>query len=116
MKLFQTETIYDAKTDEWVEKYWVNGQEVDADLYFFEIERERDLEIQKLEEQEDEMDELCDCPECTLDRYTGILSEMTGGCSGCIREVLQDFMMDVVDHIVIEDMEDDMVQEGRPLN
>lgn len=106
MKLFQTELIYNARTDEWEEKFWVDGQLVDEDLYFFEIERERDLEIKKLEEQEDEVDEeFCDCPECTLDRYVDRILELSDGeiCIGCLRQALTDFMFDVVDHIVYED-------------
>jgi hypothetical protein len=66
------------------------------------MDREKYLEIEKLKKQEDEIENECDCPECTLDRYSQLLSEITGGCCGCIREVLEYFMCEIIDHIVIE--------------
>lgn len=110
MKLFQSQALYNAKTNEWEEIFWIDGNIVDSDLYFFEMDKERELEIEKLTEEENEIDNECDCPECTLDRYTEIIQEITGGCPGCIREVLENFMMDIVDHIVIEDIEEETNQ------
>ena len=62
MKLFSSESIFNAKTGKWEERYWINGSPVDGDLYFFEMDREKYLEIEKLEKQEDEIENECDCP------------------------------------------------------
>lgn len=122
MKLFSSESIYNAKTDKWEERYSIDGILVDGDLYFFEMEREKELEANKLlkatEDEEYEYDccDYCDCVECTIERYVEELQEITGGCPGCIRDVLMEFFCDIVEHIVIEDAEEDINRENKNLN
>jgi len=43
MKLFSSESAYNAKTDQWEDYYKIDGQEVDEDLYFFEMDREKNF-------------------------------------------------------------------------
>jgi len=109
MRLFTSESFYDVKTGQWEDRYWIDGIEKDGDLYYFELEREKDLETEKLlkecEIEDDECD-CCGCYECTIDRYTELLSEITGGCPHCIRNVLDCFCDDIIEHIVIEDMDE----------
>jgi len=106
MKLFSSESIFNAKTGKWEERYWINGSPVDGDLYFFEMDREKEIENEKLKLEEDNIDDdQCDCIECTLDRYVKEIQEINGGCPGCIREVLQGFLCEIVEHIVVEDIE-----------
>jgi len=83
-------------------KYFVDGEECSEDEYE-ELVDMLDSENEKFEDEED----FCDCYECTIDRYVELLQEITGGCPGCIREALESFCDEIVDHIVIEDMEDD---------
>lgn len=111
MKLFSNESLYNVKTDQWEERYFIDGQEVDEDLYFFEIERERDLEIQKLEEAIELDENECDCPECTILKYVERIQEISDICPCCLEEILTDFMFDIIDHIVIEDVEEDVIDE-----
>ena len=112
MKLFSSESIFNAKTGKWEERYWINGNPVDGDLYFFEMDRERNLENQKLinksEECEDDCCDYCDCYECTIERYVQLLCELTGGCPNCIRMALECFCDDIVEHIVIDDTEEEI--------
>ena len=164
MRIFQSKAIFDVEQTKWAETFKIDGQEVDADTYFFEQNREKELEIMKLKNRElepnpcecrcceddeftyedlletfankimdavpyvgcvmdvlgefahiflpdvnDEVDDDCgcDCINCTIDRFTEELQELMGGCSGCIREVLCDFFETMVDHIIIESLEED---------
>lgn len=119
MRLFQSESRYNVKTGEWEEYFWIDGQEVDCDSYFFELEREKDLEIAKLKEAvEIEDDDFCDCPNCTILKYVEIIQEMTGGCPHCLEEILTDFMIDIVNHIVLDDeeIEEETYVENKDLN
>lgn len=137
MRLFQSESIFNVKTDEWEDRYWIEGKIVDGDLYFFELERERHLEIEKLkeaiteqndgcgcdgnceecslhEDDEEDQEDFCDCPECTILRYSQEIQEITGGCHGCIEECLTRFFIDIVEHILIEnDDENNSRDRGR---
>lgn len=113
MRLFTSESMYNVQSDKWEERFWIDSQLVDGDLYFFELEREKELEIQKLkDEAKEEIDEQCDCPECTINRYVSKLVEMTDGCPECIRQVLEEYLCDIVDHIVIENEEEDKNEIG----
>jgi len=106
MRLFTCESLFDIKSGKWEDRHWIDGILVDGDLYFFELEREKELEAKKLLKQcefEDEEDfdpcEGCQCRCCEaegftyddlLDIFVGRILE-TEGCSGCIKDVLDEF-------------------------
>jgi len=50
MNLFEAKSIYDSKTGKFIEEFYINGESVDCDLYYFYLEREKDIEDKKLEE------------------------------------------------------------------
>lgn len=114
MKVFTNESWYNVETDQWEERFFVDGNIANEDLYFSEMERERDLEIEKLVEilelSEDEYNDECDCPICTINKYVKRIQEISEICPYCLEEILTDFMMDVVERIVIEDIEDDEIE------
>ena len=117
MRLFESRSQYNVKTGKWEECFWIDGQEVNGDDYFYELDQEKEIEINKLKEAiEIEEDDFCDCVECTIERYVEELQEITGGCPGCIRDVLMEFFCDIVEHIVIEDAEEDIDRENKNLN
>jgi len=78
------------------------GDEVcdEVETYECEIECCADCEYNETGE--------CDCPECTIEKYIERILELGGSdmCPGCLREALTDFMYEVVDHIVVENMND----------
>ena len=79
MNLFEAKSIYDSKSGKFIEEFYINGESVDCDVYYFYLEREKDIEDKKLEEEKvrevknkaeenpyeyvDE-DEVCECDEC----------------------------------------------------
>jgi len=112
---------FDDQTGEFIaEKFYIDGNEVCEDDYeamldeFDEVNSEEEVMIDENCECDSEccMDceyntsDECDCPECTLDKFTELIQEITGGCPGCIREILADFMFEIIDHIIIEDAEE----------
>jgi len=113
MRLFTSESLFNIKTGQWEERFWIDGIITDPDLYFFELDREKELEANKLlkekenEDYEDDCCDHCDCYECTIERYVQLLCELTGGCPNCIRMALECFCDDIVEHIVVENIEDD---------
>lgn len=119
MRLFQSESIFNARTGQWEEIFWIDGIIVDPDFYFYELDREKEIETAKLlkeieiEEFEDdyEYNECCGCYECVIQRYVDLLCEITGGCPCCIRAALESYCDEIVERIVIEDMEDNEVDE-----
>jgi hypothetical protein len=118
MRLFTSESIFNIESGKWEERFWIEGQLVDGDEYFFELEREKDLENEKLLKEceiEDDEDDFCDCPECTILRYVEEIQEITGGCPGCIEECLTRFFVDIVEHIIIEN-DDDRGNDNSKLN
>jgi len=120
MRLFQSESRYNVKTGKWEECFWIDGQEVDGDDYFYEMEIENKLENDKLLkqieiEEEDECDG-CNCVECTILKYVEIIQDMTGCCPHCLEEILTNYMMDIIDHIVIEDAGEEINRENKTLN
>ncbi|MCE5220091.1 MAG: hypothetical protein LLF98_02185 [Clostridium sp.] len=98
-------------------KFYIDGNECGFDEYaemldsLNNFQDECDEEINdenycKCEEERDEdINEQCDCPICTLERYVDELVDITGGCPGCIRECLIEFMNEIVNHIVVESEE-----------
>ena len=79
MNLFEAKAIYDSKSGKFLEEFYINGNPVDCDEYYFYLEREKDAEDkklkykEKLEEKEtvkenpyqyNDDDETCECDEC----------------------------------------------------
>ena len=78
MNLFEAKAIYDSKTGKFLEEFYINGNPVDCDEYYFYLEREKDVEDKKLEDKVKEVketvkdnpyeysneDEVCECDEC----------------------------------------------------
>ena len=110
MRLFTSESIYNVKTGQWEERFWIDGKSVDADEYFFQQDREKKLESDKLLKQielEDDIDEIdpcenCKCRDCCeaednegfdyedlLDVFVGRILD-TEGCPMCIRDILDE--------------------------
>ncbi len=83
------------------EKFYIDGNEVSEDGY--------EAMLVELDEANciDE-EEQCDCVNCTLDRFTEEIYELANGqiCPGCVREILCDFLDEIVEHIVVEDISD----------
>jgi len=116
MKLVETLYFDDEDGKYIASKYFINGDQVDEEDY------EEFLNGLDFEDDEEEIcgcDECCadceynetgecDCPECTIEKYIERILELGGSdmCVGCLREALTDFMYDIVDHIVIEDIDD----------
>ena len=109
MRLFTSESLFNIKTGHWEERFWIDGIITDGDEYFFQQDREKQLEADKLlkECEFEEDDDCCDCLECTLDYFVERIQETGCECEGCIRQVLVEFLCEIVDHIVVEDIEDD---------
>ena len=80
MNLFEAKAIYDSKSGKFFEEFYINGNSVDCDEYYFYLEREKDIEDKKLkykdklEEKEtakdnpyqynDDDNEVCECNKC----------------------------------------------------
>lgn len=100
---FAEETYFEDSTGEFIcKKFKMNNEEVSEDYFNEELEEFEGPDDEELEE-----NDFCDCVNCTLDRFTMQLQEITGGCPGCIRDVLCDFLDEIVDHIVVEDINND---------
>ena len=119
MRLFQSESGYYVTQDKWEENYKIDGIPVDGDLYFFELERERDLETKKMvdefeaEQLEIKNDNYCPCCGCngcedkiTYDELLDIFVEKiieTGPCRTCLKELLDIFADEVIEFVDGED-------------
>jgi len=113
MRLFTSESIYDVKTGQWEERFWIDGIITDGDSYFFEQDREKKLEADKLLKQielEDDINEIdpcegCECKGCCeccedefekfdyedlLDLFVDRILEI-GPCPVCLRNLLDEF-------------------------
>jgi len=77
MNLFEAKSIYDSNSGKFLEEFYINSNSVDCDEYYFYLEREKDVEDNKLEYKEKELvkekakenpyiyeDEVCECDEC----------------------------------------------------
>jgi len=85
MNLFEAKAIYDSKSGKFLEEFYINGNSVDCDEYYFYLEREKDIEDKKLKYKDkleykekelvkekvednpyeyDDEDEVCECDEC----------------------------------------------------
>ncbi len=91
MKL-SIDEYYDDRTGEYVgSRYAINNEpcsEYDFDEIFEEL---------NFSDYDEECDG-CDCVNCTIDLYTEMIHELTGGCPGCIRDILESFFETMVDH------------------
>lgn len=85
-----------------VEKFLIDGVECSEDEYYEMLE-----ELECVVENEDE--DCCDCVDCTINLYTEIIYELANGqiCPGCVHDVLESFFDTMVDHIIIESLEED---------
>ena len=125
MKLFSSESIFNAKTGKWEERYWINGNPVDGDLYFFEQDVEKKLEADKLLKQIEIEDRIniidpcdgCKCRECceaedelTYDELLEIFVDRIleiGPCPVCLKELLDIFAEEIIDFVDDEDEYED---------
>lgn len=62
---------------------------------------EFDLDDEDFEEEDE-----CDCPECTVLKFTEKILESCGRPE-CIENILKEFLGTIIDHIVVEDIEDE---------
>ena len=123
-------TYYDDKTLEFIcSKYYVDGDQVEYEDYMdivgylndangFDDETENECDCcGSCECGEDysgyddygkceDIEDGCDCPECTILKYVELIQEINGGCPYCIESVLRDFMINIIDHIIIEDVDE----------
>ena len=50
MNLFESKSIYNSGSSKFIEEFYINGNSVDCDEYYFYLEREKDVEDKKLVE------------------------------------------------------------------
>ena len=107
MRLFESKSIYDNDLGRWIEVFLIDGKEVDRDLYFFELDREKNIEDNKLSRDENCC---CDCEDCCeedykeggffkylLSSYTSLIQEASE-CSDCVYEILEEFAESVLEY------------------
>ena len=70
MNLFEAKAIYDSKSGQFIEEFYINGNSVDCDEYYFYLEREKEIEdkkldtvknVEKLKDSPYEYDDTTDC-------------------------------------------------------
>jgi len=62
MRIFQTQSMWDAKEGRWYEVFSVDGEQVSGEEYFRELETEQCLEDDEIDESE--VNSYCMCCEC----------------------------------------------------
>jgi len=98
--------------------YLCDGQEILPESYYsLEADLEDDMDFEDCNEcdgdcencdgcddydGEEGLEQPCDCIDCTLDRYRDMILEVAP-CPACVREVLAEFLVCVVDHVVVEE-------------
>lgn len=104
MRLFECNSIYDANQRQYIEEFFIDGEEVLCDEYFEQLELEKEIENEKLKERK------CDCECCNCEEEITIgdlidyyALELQGGCNCpvCTRDILNEFVCDILN--VIED-------------
>ncbi len=103
MRIFESQSLYDSSLGQYIEHFWIDGEETDCDTYFQEIENEKYIEEKKLKEENNCYD-CCDYNEM-LDYFVGRILD-TGGCPECIKEVLDQFA-DLIEDVIIEEFEEE---------
>ena len=91
MNLFENKSLYDAKLKNWVEFFFVNGQEVNSDEYFDLLDLETQIEDEKVEDN-------CNCEVCIdemLDEYVARLEEVC--CPECMKEILHELVAEILE-------------------
>ena len=96
MRTFETTSMYDFENQEWVELYHVDGEEVDEETYFEEMEYEVDGDVD-----EDECDG--DCENCSknedmddetleeiklIEHFAHTFESSDCTCGACLRNTL----------------------------
>lgn len=84
MRTFETTSMYDFENQEWVEIYHIDGEEVDCDTYFEEMEYEVDGDD---EDEKPTVDEI-------INEYVCLLYEVAQ-CHDCMKKVLEMFYDEV---------------------
>jgi len=110
MRLFTSESLFNIKTGQWEERFWIDGIITDGESYFFEQDREKKLEADKLLKQielENDIEEIdpcegCRCRDCCeaenegfdyedlLNVFVDRILEI-GPCPNCLRNLLDEF-------------------------
>jgi len=100
------DTYFDDFSGEFIcEKFKINEENCSEDDYEEMYDQFDSVNCVDVDDDEDQ----CDCVNCTLDRFTEEIYELANGqiCPGCVREVLCDFLDEIVSHIIVEDVEED---------
>jgi len=88
MNLFESKSIYNSGSSKFIEEFYINGNSVDCDEYYFYLEREKEVEDKKLKEVKNvenlkenpyEYDDTTDCKCETCDDYDNCCEN--GKCS-----------------------------------
>jgi hypothetical protein len=82
MRVFETESMYDKESSEWVETYLIDGHEVEAEEYFEEMENESSEDEESLQD-------------LITDDYVEELQGVM--CPHCIKEILTRYFIDMVE-------------------
>ena len=101
MKL-SIDEYYDDRTGEYIgSRYAINDEPCSEDDF---NEMFEELNFSDYDDEDDD----CDCVNCTIDRYVEMIYELADGqiCPICLRDIMCDFFETMVDHIVIESIED----------
>ncbi len=107
MRLFECNSIYDANQGQYIEEFFIDGEEVFCDEYFEQLEQEQEIENAKLKVQE-----YCECCNCEEEITIGDLIdyyalELQEGCqcSDCMRHLLLEFANDILGEFIDVDEE-----------
>lgn len=85
MRIFETTSMFDFENQEWVEIYHIDGEEVDAETYFEEMEYEVDGDDN--EDEKPTIDEI-------INEYVCLLYEVAP-CPDCMKKALEMFYDEV---------------------
>jgi len=106
MRKFNSNAIYDAQGRKYIEHFYIDGYEVPSEIYFEQLEMEKEIEEVKLQEEQ----ECCDCCCCEepiideiIDNYVERFQEGCN-CPVCTRTLLVELVLDILD--LVDDEED----------
>lgn len=103
---FSENHYYDDQDGSYItSKYFVNGEEYSENDYSELLD---EFDIMDYDVVDEDEDDCCDCVDCTINRYAEMIYELANGqiCPGCVHDVFESFFETMVDHIVIESIED----------